>query len=165
MPLNFLVSRRSRWRPKDSCPYVRTCVCTCVCTCVTLLLENRSLLFSETLQLVRACKWEKNVPSAFLKKIPVSPILPKNCPKLVILAQNAQKWRFFAFLSPIHVLLNCQISDNSDVQILRYRVMDEMNRRVNAKRRETKPCVVSLHDLTSISIHKFNRRSAEIWFI
>ena len=39
--------------------------------CVTLLLENRLLLFSETLQLVRACKCEKNVPSAFLKNIPV----------------------------------------------------------------------------------------------
>ena len=35
---------------------------------VTLLLENRSLLFSETLQLVRACKREKNVPSAFFEK-------------------------------------------------------------------------------------------------
>ena len=51
---------------------------------VTLLLENRSLLFSETLHLVRACKCEKNVPSAFLKKIPVSPILAKNCPELAI---------------------------------------------------------------------------------
>ena len=131
----------------------------CVCMYVTLLLENRSLLFSETLQLVRACKCEKNVPSAFLKnshfahfgqklskmghfgpkcpkmevfriflgipsllfsetlhlirafkseknvpnaflkKIPVLPILAKNCPKLAILAQNAQKWRFFAFFS------------------------------------------------------------------
>ena len=53
-----------------------------ICPYVTLLLENRSLLFSETLQLVRACKCEKNVPSAFLKKNPVSPILAKNCPKL-----------------------------------------------------------------------------------
>ena len=41
--------------------------------------------FSETLQLVRACKREKNVISAFLKKIPVLPILAKNCPKLAIL--------------------------------------------------------------------------------
>ena len=65
-------------------------------TSVTLLLENRSLLFSENLQLARACKREKNVPSAFLKKIPVLPIMAKNCPKLAILAQNAQKWRFFA---------------------------------------------------------------------
>ena len=75
--LVFLVSRRSRWRPKDSRPSVRASVRACV----TLLLENCSLLLSETLQLVMACRCEKNVPSAFLKKIPVSPILPKNCPK------------------------------------------------------------------------------------
>ena len=62
-------------------------------------LEIHSLLFSETLQLVRACKRDKNVPSAFLKKIPILPILAKNCPKLAFLAQNAQKWRFFAFFS------------------------------------------------------------------
>ena len=51
-------------------------------------LKNRSLLFSETLQLVRACKCEKNFPSAVLKKIPVLPILAKNCPKL---AKNCPK--------------------------------------------------------------------------
>ena len=78
--MGFLVSRRSRWRPKDS----RPCVRPSVRTYVTLLLENCSLLFSETLQLVRACKCEKNVPSAFLKKNPVLPILAKNCPKLTI---------------------------------------------------------------------------------
>ena len=33
---------------------------------MTLFLGNHSLLFSETLRLVRACKREKNVPSAFL---------------------------------------------------------------------------------------------------
>ena len=43
-----------------------------------------SLLFSETLQLIRAFNSEKNVPIAFLKKIPVLPILAKNCPKLAI---------------------------------------------------------------------------------
>ena len=43
-----------------------------------------SLLFSETLQLIRAFNSEKNVPNAFLKKIPVLPILAKNCPKLAI---------------------------------------------------------------------------------
>ena len=48
-----------------------------------------SLLFSETLHLIRAFNSEKNVPNAFLKKIPVLPILAKNCPKLAILAQNA----------------------------------------------------------------------------
>ena len=39
------------------CPYVRPYV--------RLFLGNRSLLFSETLQLVSACKREKNFPSVF----------------------------------------------------------------------------------------------------
>ena len=43
-----------------------------------------SLLFSETLQLIRAFNSEKNVPNAFLTKNPVLPILAKNCPKLAI---------------------------------------------------------------------------------
>ena len=43
-----------------------------------------SLLFCETLHLIRAFKSEKNGPNAFLKKIPVLPILAKNCPKLAI---------------------------------------------------------------------------------
>ena len=43
-----------------------------------------SLLFSETLHLIRAFNREKNVPNAFLKKNPVLPILAKNCPKLAI---------------------------------------------------------------------------------
>ena len=51
---------------------------------VTLLLENSSLLFYETLQLIRAFNSEKNFPNAFLKKNPVLPILTKNCPKLAI---------------------------------------------------------------------------------
>ena len=59
--------------PKDSRPFVRPCV--------TRLLENRSLLFSATLQLVRACKREKNVP--------VLPILAKNCPKLAGCVQQS----------------------------------------------------------------------------
>ena len=58
-----------------------------------------SLFFSETLQLIRAFNSEENIPNAFLEKIPVLPIVAKNCPKLAILAQNAQKWRFFAFFS------------------------------------------------------------------
>ena len=62
------VSRRRRWRPKDSRPSVRPCVRTYVRTYVTRLLENCSLLFSETLQLVRTSKCDKNVPNAFLKK-------------------------------------------------------------------------------------------------
>ena len=41
------------------------------------------------------------------------------------------------FLSPIHVLPNCQISNNSDVQILIYRLTDEQtDGRTNV--RETK---------------------------
>ena len=58
-----------------------------------------SLLFSEHLQLIRAFNSEKNIPKAFLKKNPVSPILAKNCSKLAIFGQNAQKWRFFSFFS------------------------------------------------------------------
>ena len=50
-------------------------------TSVTLFLGNRSLLFSETLQLVRACKCEKNVSSAFLI---IFTILAKNWSKLAI---------------------------------------------------------------------------------
>ena len=50
----------------------------------TAFFEIRSLLFSETLQLIRAFNSEKNVPNAFLKTNPVSPILAKNCPKLAI---------------------------------------------------------------------------------
>ena len=67
-------------------PYVRASV--------TLLLENRSLLFSETLQLVRVCKREKNVPSAFLKKI--GHFGPK-CPKMEVfrIFGKIQKWTFW----------------------------------------------------------------------
>ena len=43
-------------------------------------LEIRSLLFSETLQLVWACKREKNVPSAFLIIFAILAILAKNWP-------------------------------------------------------------------------------------
>ena len=43
-----------------------------------------SLLFSQTLQLIRAFNRKKNVPNAFLKKNPVFPILAKNCPKFTI---------------------------------------------------------------------------------
>ena len=43
-----------------------------------------SLLFSETLQLIRAFNSEKNFPNAFLKNNPVLLILAKNYPKLAI---------------------------------------------------------------------------------
>ena len=49
---------------------------------VTRFLGNRSLLFSETLELVRACKCEKNVPSAFFIILTVLAILAKNWSKL-----------------------------------------------------------------------------------
>ena len=58
-------------RPQESCLSVRPYA--------TLFLGNRSLLFSETLQLVRACRCEKNVPSAFLIIFTVLVILLKNC--------------------------------------------------------------------------------------
>ena len=51
---------------------------------VTLFLGNRSLLFSETLQLVRACKHEKNVPRSFLIIFTVLAILTKKWSKLAI---------------------------------------------------------------------------------
>ena len=49
-----------------------------------IFLGIRSLLFSESLHLIRACQREKNVPNDFLKENPVSPFLAKNCPKLAI---------------------------------------------------------------------------------
>ena len=52
--------------------------------CVTPFLGNRSLLFSEALQLVRAFKREQNVPSAFLIIFTVLAILAKNWSKLAI---------------------------------------------------------------------------------
>ena len=45
-----------------------------------------SLLFSETLQLIRAFNREKNVPIAFLKKISVLPILAEKLSKIGHLA-------------------------------------------------------------------------------
>ena len=53
--------------------HVRAYVRAYVRPYVTLLLENRSLLFSETLQLIRAFNSEKNVPNAFSEKIPFCP--------------------------------------------------------------------------------------------
>ena len=61
-----------------------TSVRTSVRTSVTRFLGNRSLLFSETLQLVRAFRCEKNVPSAFLKIFTVLAILAKNWSKWAI---------------------------------------------------------------------------------
>ena len=73
----MLIGKNLEFSPRSSvCPSVRSFV--------RKYLEIRSLLFSDFLQLVRACKGGKNVPSAFLKKNPVLPILAKNCPKLAI---------------------------------------------------------------------------------
>ena len=70
-------------------PYVRTS---------RFFLETvLSLLFSETLQVVRACKRKKNVPSAFLIIFTVLAILAKNWPKLAFLAENNQNGGFLLF--------------------------------------------------------------------
>ena len=77
---------------------VRTYVRPFIRSFVSLFLGNRSLLFSETLQFVRACRCEKNVPSAFLIIFTVLAILAKNCPKWPFLSKNDQNggfWHFF----------------------------------------------------------------------
>ena len=58
------------------CPFVRLSA--------TCFLGIPSLLFSENLQLVRACQGGKNFPRAFLKKIPFCPFWPK----------TVQNWQF-----------------------------------------------------------------------
>ena len=111
--LIFGLSTYGRLRPQESCSYVRTYV--------TLFLGNRSLLFSETLQLVRACKRKKNFRSAFFVRSLVSevekghfhifqenskcPFLAKIYQNLAIRPKNFQNWPYwpkiggFAFLS------------------------------------------------------------------
>ena len=84
---------------------VRASIRTCVRASVTLLLESHSLLFSETLQLVRACKGGKNVPSNFLRKNPVSPIFAKNCPKLLFFSSKCPKMEVFRIFLVIPSLL------------------------------------------------------------
>ena len=59
------------------CPSVRMYIRTCG----TLFLGNRSLIFSETLHILWACKHEKNVPSAFFYNFHR---LAKNWPKWAI---------------------------------------------------------------------------------
>ena len=53
------------WSLDEVAGDLRIHVRTCVRPSVTLLLENRSLLFSETLQLIRAFNSEKNVQTLF----------------------------------------------------------------------------------------------------
>ena len=62
-------------------------VCSCVRLFATRFLRIRSLLFSETLQLVRTHKRGKSRFNHFGQK----------CPKFAILVQNAQKWSFSHF--------------------------------------------------------------------
>ena len=78
----YIFGLSTNWslRPSES----RLSVRTSVCPSAALFLGNRSLLFSETLLLVRACKREKNVPSAFLIIFTVLAILAKNWSKLAI---------------------------------------------------------------------------------
>ena len=48
-----------------------------ICPLVPAFIEVRSLLFPETLQLVRTHKGRKNVSNAFLKNVPFFPFWPK----------------------------------------------------------------------------------------
>ena len=58
--------------------------------------KNRPLLFSETFQLVRACKRDQNFPSAFLKKSCFAHIVQK-LTKIGHFCPKYQKLRFFLF--------------------------------------------------------------------
>ena len=64
----------------------------------TRLLENRPLLFSETLQLVRACKREKNIPSPFLKNSSFAHF-GQNCLKLAFLPKMPKNGGFSHFFA------------------------------------------------------------------
>ena len=85
----FLVSRPTgRWDLRIRlCPSVRAYVRSRG----TLFLGNRSLLFSETLHILRACKHQKNVPRAFLIIFTVLAILAKKWSKLAILDNCAME--------------------------------------------------------------------------
>ena len=64
-----------------------------VCSFVSHAVSRKPfIIFSETLQLVRACKRDKND-----KKFPFLLILAKKCPKFSIFAR---KWRFLLFHNP-----------------------------------------------------------------
>ena len=65
---SFLVSGRSRWRPKESRLSVRSFFRSFVRPYVTQFLENLSLLFSETLQLGRTWIGDKMFQADFRKK-------------------------------------------------------------------------------------------------
>ena len=67
-----------------------------VCPLVSVFLEVHSLIFPETLQLVRTGKGGKNVPSAFLKEFRFA-LLAKNCVKFAILGNMPQNGGFSHF--------------------------------------------------------------------
>ena len=67
----------------------------CVRASVTLFLGNRSLLFSETLQLVRACRCEKNVSGAFLIIFTVLTVFDQNGPFWPKMTKNGGFLDFF----------------------------------------------------------------------
>ena len=69
------------------CQFVRTLNLALVRPFVQIYLEIGSLLFSETLQLVRTQKGGKIFQALFWKN-PVSHILAKNCPKFRIFSQS-----------------------------------------------------------------------------
>ena len=73
---------------------VRTFVRSYVRTSVTRFLGNRSLLFSETLQLVRAFRCEKNVPSVFFDNFHRFCHFGQKLSKVDFLAKNDQNGGF-----------------------------------------------------------------------
>ena len=83
--------------------HVHLSVCASVRTSVTRLLENRSLLFSETLQLVNACiSKTKMFQALFWKKFPFCPFWPKtvqNWPFWPKMTKNVGFPHFFAIHS------------------------------------------------------------------
>ena len=79
--------------PQESCPSVRMFVRSYVRNAFS---RKPFITFSETLQLVRACKREKNVPSAFLKKFP---FWPKTVPKIGHFGPKCPKMEVFRIFS------------------------------------------------------------------
>ena len=97
----FLVSRPTgRWDLRSRvCPSIRTCV-----RLSHFFSETVHFFFSETLQLVRACKREKNFPRAFLIIFTVLAILVKKffpliLPKKHSLITQKQFWPCFGVFS------------------------------------------------------------------
>ena len=74
-----------------------------------------SLLFSETLHLIRAFNSEKNVPNAFLKKFPFCPFWPKTVknwpfwPKMLILSHFCLFFEILCLFPQFFTLESCYI--------------------------------------------------------